>query len=175
MAPQRRRKKLKLPASALFLQSLGQLPQLLKIVENILPTAFSREMSPAKGNSIVKAYLRDKPEKMLTKLASSDTVVVHALEPPVPMQFIYSKDWQPETRVRLQISHVFHRPLYRAEASISSGRQHHPSSGSGTILAGQVLIASPTLFQLLSASRRVIWGPYVQCTYDNHITIIRVQ
>lgn len=44
------------------------------------------------GNSIVKAYLRDKPEKMLTKLASSDTVVVHALEPPVPMQFIYSKD-----------------------------------------------------------------------------------
>ena len=41
---------------------------------------------------MVKAYLHNKPERFLTKLASADTVVVHALEPPVPLQFIYSKD-----------------------------------------------------------------------------------
>jgi len=44
------------------------------------------------ANSVVKAYLHNKPERFLTKLASADTVVVHALEPPVPLQFIYSKD-----------------------------------------------------------------------------------
>ncbi|CAK9051406.1 unnamed protein product [Durusdinium trenchii] len=44
------------------------------------------------GSSVVKAHLYRKPAKMLTKKASADTVVVHSLEPPVPMQFIYSKD-----------------------------------------------------------------------------------
>ncbi|CAJ1442079.1 unnamed protein product [Effrenium voratum] len=44
------------------------------------------------ANSVAKEYLYNKPEKMLTKLASADVAAVHALEPPVPMQFIYSKD-----------------------------------------------------------------------------------
>lgn len=46
---------------------------------------------------MVKAYLHNKPERFLTKLASADTVVVHALEPPVPLQFIYSKDLHDHT------------------------------------------------------------------------------
>ena len=50
---------------------------------------------------MVKAYLHGKPEKMLTKLASADTVVVHALEPPVPLQFIYSKDLHDQSKKSL--------------------------------------------------------------------------
>ena len=53
------------------------------------------------ANSVVKAYLHGKPEKMLTKLASADTVVVHALEPPVPLQFIYSKDLHDQSKKSL--------------------------------------------------------------------------
>ncbi|CAE6965065.1 hypothetical protein AK812_SmicGene13370 [Symbiodinium microadriaticum] len=42
--------------------------------------------------SVAKSHLYSKPPKTLTKLADADTAIVHRLEPPVPMQFIYSKD-----------------------------------------------------------------------------------
>eukprot|EP00933_Yihiella_yeosuensis_P035530 TRINITY_DN29097_c0_g1_i1.p1 TRINITY_DN29097_c0_g1~~TRINITY_DN29097_c0_g1_i1.p1 ORF type:complete len:447 (-),score=69.50 TRINITY_DN29097_c0_g1_i1:104-1444(-) len=42
--------------------------------------------------SPAKDYLRSKPERQVTRSCCADTPVVHRLEPPVPLQFIYSKD-----------------------------------------------------------------------------------
>ncbi|CAE7339780.1 unnamed protein product [Symbiodinium pilosum] len=44
------------------------------------------------ASSVAKSHLYAKPPKMLTKLADADAAIVHRMEPPVPMQFIYSKD-----------------------------------------------------------------------------------
>ncbi|CAE7238550.1 unnamed protein product, partial [Symbiodinium natans] len=44
------------------------------------------------AQSAAKSHLYTKPHKSLTKLADADTAIVHRMEPPVPLQFIYSKD-----------------------------------------------------------------------------------
>merc|ERR1712226_1149030 len=42
--------------------------------------------------SPVRAHLMKKPEKFLTRQSCVNAKIVHELEPPVSMQFIYSKD-----------------------------------------------------------------------------------
>eukprot|EP00747_Dinoflagellata_sp_TGD_P193992 gnl/TRDRNA2_/TRDRNA2_60896_c0_seq1.p1 gnl/TRDRNA2_/TRDRNA2_60896_c0~~gnl/TRDRNA2_/TRDRNA2_60896_c0_seq1.p1 ORF type:complete len:442 (+),score=92.30 gnl/TRDRNA2_/TRDRNA2_60896_c0_seq1:115-1440(+) len=42
--------------------------------------------------SPIKAIMNKKPDEMVIKMATVDAKTVHAMEPPVPLQFIYSKD-----------------------------------------------------------------------------------
>merc|ERR1711974_85556 len=42
--------------------------------------------------SPVKAHLQSKPEQLLTSLSNAETSIAHDLEPPVDMQFVYSRD-----------------------------------------------------------------------------------
>lgn len=49
-------------------------------------------MACLSSNSPLYVHLREKPEKAFTKSHSPDGRSLHALEPPVPMQFICSKD-----------------------------------------------------------------------------------
>jgi len=44
------------------------------------------------NDSPVKAHLATKPSEEMTSLSAADAKTVHDLEPPVPVQFVYSKD-----------------------------------------------------------------------------------
>jgi len=44
------------------------------------------------ADSPVKAHLATKPTELLTEQSKADAAIVHRMEPPVAMQFIYSRD-----------------------------------------------------------------------------------